>query len=319
MDAKVYVTRMLPRAAMDALGAGCGYDVNEHPRPVTREELIEGVRGREAVLCMLSDRIDAEVLRAAGPQCKIFANYAVGYDNIDVAEAKRLGIMVANTPDVLTCATADMAWALLFAAARHIPAGDRLMRAGTFAWAPEFMLGSDITGRTLGVVGPGRIGRDFARKARHGFDMTVLYSGRHPSPEFEAQTDGRFVSLEELLRSSDFISLHVPLTPETRHMIGERELAMMKPSAILVNTSRGPVVDEAALARALKDGTIRAAGLDVYEREPEVEPMLKELDNVALAPHLGSATIQTRLDMGLMAVRNILAALKGEEPPNRVA
>lgn len=319
MDPKVYVTRMLPRAAMDALGAGCGYDVNEHPRPVTREELIEGVRGREAVLCMLSDRIDAEVLRAAGPQCKIFANYAVGYDNIDVAEAKRLGIMVTNTPDVLTCATADMAWALLFAAARHIPAGDRLMRAGTFSWAPEFMLGSDITGRTLGVIGAGRIGRDFARKARHGFDMTVLYSGRHPSPDFEAQTDGRFVPLDELLRSSDFVSLHVPLTPETRHMIGERELAMMKPSAILVNTSRGPVVDEKALARALKDGTIRAAGLDVYEREPEVEPELKALDNVALAPHLGSATIQTRSDMGLMAVRNILAALNGEEPPNRVA
>ncbi|MBR1673108.1 MAG: D-glycerate dehydrogenase [Fretibacterium sp.] len=318
MGRKVYVTRALPRAVMEELGKVCEVTVNDAPRPATKEELLEGVKGRDAIVTMLNDPVTAEVIAAAGPQLRLIANYAVGYNNIDLAEAARRGVWVTNTPDVLTNATADMAWALLFAAARHIPAGDRLVRTGTFAWAPEFMLGADITGRTLGVVGAGRIGRNFARKARHGFDMKVLYAGRHPVPEFEAETEGRFVPLEELLRASDFVSLHVPLTPETRHMIGAKELAMMKPTAILINSSRGPVVEEKALAAALKSRTIWAAGLDVYENEPDVEPELKALDNVALAPHLGTATTGTRYEMGLMVVRNVAAALEGQEPPNVV-
>ncbi|MBQ9527476.1 MAG: D-glycerate dehydrogenase [Fretibacterium sp.] len=318
MGRKVYVTRALPRAVMEELGKVCEVTANEAPRPATKEELLAGVKGMDAIVTMLNDKVDAEVITAAGPQLKLIANYAVGYNNIDLAEAGKRGIHVTNTPDVLTNATADMAWALLFAAARHIPAGDKLVRTGTFAWAPEFMLGADITGRTLGIVGAGRIGRNFARKAHHGFDMKVLYAGRHPSPEFEAETEGRFVPLEELLRTSDFVSLHVPLTPETKHLIGAKELAMMKPTAILINSSRGPVVDEKALVEALKKRTIWAAGLDVYENEPDVEPGLKDLDNVALAPHLGTATTGTRYEMGLMVVRNVDAALNGQVPPNKV-
>ena len=313
----VYVTRLLPRPVMEKLGEICAYEVNAEPRPATREELLRGVRGRDAVLCLLNDRIDAEVYDAAGPQCRLFANYGVGYNNIDVPEARRRSIWVTNTPDVLNDATANLAWALLFAASRRVAEGDRLMRSGTFSWEPEFMLGADITGRTLGVIGAGRIGRNFARKSR-GFDMKVLYSGRHPSPEFEAETGGRFVPLDELLGASDFVSLHVPLTSETRHLIGERELALMKRSAILINTSRGPVVDEKALVRALEACVIRGAGLDVFENEPDTAPGLRELDNVVMTPHIGSATVETRNNMGLVAVRNIAAVLEGREPPNRI-
>ena len=313
----VYVTRLLPRPVMEKLGEICAYEVNAEPRPATREELLRGVRGRDAVLCLLNDRIDAEVYDAAGPQCRLFANYGVGYNNIDVPEARRRSIWVTNTPDVLNDATADMAWALLFAASRRVAEGDRLMRSGTFSWEPEFMLGADITGRTLGVIGAGRIGRNFARKSR-GFDMKVLYSGRRPSREFEAETGGRFVSLDELLGASDFVSLHVPLTPETHHLIGERELALMRRSAILINTSRGPVVDEKALVRALEACVIRGAGLDVFENEPDTAPGLRELDNVVMTPHIGSATVETRNNMGLVAVRNIAAVLEGREPPNRI-
>lgn len=313
----VYVTRLLPAPIMERLGEICDYEVNAEPRPATREELLRGVRGRDAVLCLLNDRIDAEVYDAAGPQCRLFANYGVGYNNIDVPEAHRRGVWITNTPDVLNDATADIAWALLFATARRVAEGDRLMRSETFSWQPEFMLGMDITGRTLGVIGAGRIGRNFARKSR-GFDMKVLYAGRRPSPEFEAETGGRFVPMDELLRESDFVSLHVPLTPETRHLIGERELGLMKRTAILINTSRGPVVDERALVRALESRTIWGAGLDVFENEPDTEPGLSALDNVVMTPHVGSATVETRVNMGLVAVANIAAALEGREPPNLV-
>ena len=314
---KVYVTRMLPRPVMEELGRVCEYAANEEDRPASREELLSGVKGCDGVISMLNDAIDAEVMQAAGPQCRILANYAVGYNNIDLAEARRLGIAVTNTPGVLTDATADLAWALLFAAARRVPEGDRLVRHGSFNWAPEFMLGADITGRTLGVIGAGRIGLNFARKAR-GFDMKVIYAGRHRSSEFEAETGGTFVTKEELLRTADFVSLHVTLTPETRHLIGEPELGMMKPTTILINASRGPVVDEKALVCALRERRILAAGLDVYENEPEVEPGLKELDNVVLTPHVGTATVGTRTEMGFMVVRNVAAALAGQEPPNLV-
>ena len=312
----VYVTRRLHPPVMDRLKEFCDYEVNPEDRPLTRTELLQNVKGRDAVLCLLTDRIDAEVFDAAGPNCKVFANCAVGYNNIDVEEALRRNIWITNTPDVLTDATADMAWALLFAAARRVAEGDRLVRTGEeFKWTPNFMLGADITGRTLGIIGAGRIGGNFARKAL-GFNMEILYFNRRPSPAFEAETGARYVSKETLLRESDFLSLHVPLTPETHHLIGPNELAMMKKTAVLINTSRGPVVDERALAHALKTGRIRAAGLDVYENEPKVEPELLDLDNVVLAPHIASATYDTRVNMGLVAVRNIEAALNGQTPPN---
>ena len=314
----VYVTRLLHPPVMEALKQFCDYEVNPENCPLTRQELLEKVKGRDAVLCQLTDRVDAEVFDAAGPQCKIFANYAVGYNNIDVEEARKRGVLVTNTPDVLTNATADMAWALLFAAARRIAEGDRLVRTGLeFQWTPSFMLGSDVTGRTLGIIGAGRIGSNFARKAR-GFDMKILYFNRRPSPSFEKETGALYVDKETLLRESDFVSLHVPLTPETRHLIGPREFEQMKETALLINTSRGPVVDEQALVQALKAGQIRGAGLDVYEKEPKVTPELLTLDNVVLAPHIGSATLDTRVNMGLMAVRNIQAALSGETPPNLI-
>lgn len=316
--AKVYLTCRLPRPVLDELKRTCGeFDMNDSPDPASRETLLEGVKDREAVICLLNDRIDAEVFDAAGPQCRIFANYGVGFNNIDLEEAEKRGVLISNTPDILNDATADLAWALLFAAARRVAEGDRLVRNSSFAWAPEFMLGANITGQTLGVIGPGRIGRNFARKSR-GFDMKVLYTGHRPSPEFEAETGGKFVSLDELLKASDFVALHVPLTPETRHMIGERELSLMKPTAVLVNTARGPVIDEKALVRALKNGTIWGAGLDVYENEPQVEPELKTMDNVVLTPHVGSATNWTRTEMGMICVRNVAAALEGKEPPTRV-
>ncbi len=314
----VYVTRLLPEAAMDKLKEFCDYDVNPEPRPLTREELLKNVKGRKAVLCLMSDRIDAEVFEAAGPKCCIFANYAVGYNNIDVAEARRRGIWVSNTPDVLTDATADMAWGLLFSAARRIAEGDRMIRRGEFPlWGPESMLGLDVSGRTLGILGAGRIGSNFARKSL-AFNMKVIYHNRRTSPDLEKQTGARYVDRETLFRESDFISIHVPLTPETHHLVGEREFAMMKRSAVLINTSRGPVVDEKALVKALASGQICGAGLDVYENEPSVEPELLKMENVVLAPHFGSATMDTRVNMGLVAVRNIAYALKGETPPNLV-
>lgn len=317
MNKKVYVSRRLPSVAMEALGKVCSYDVNPEDRPATREELINAVKNYAAIISMLSDSIDSEIISLASPDLKLIANYGVGFNNIDVKAANARGIHVTNTPDVLTDATADLAWSLLFAAARRIVEGDHIVRTSTFQWAPEYMLGWDITGRTVGIVGAGRIGSNFGRKAALGFNMKVLYYGRHKSQELE-KVGGKLVSLDELLEQSDYVSLHVPLTPETRHLIGSAELAKMKPTAILINTARGPVIDEKALAQALKDHVIAAAGLDVYEHEPEVEPALKTLSNVVLMPHVGSATHDTRTNMGLMNVRNIQAMLEGRELPNEV-
>jgi glyoxylate reductase len=312
---RVYVTRLIPEAALRRLAEQCEVEVNRQDRPLTREELLKQVRNRDAVLCMLTDKIDAEVLEAAGAQIKIFANYAVGFDNIDIPAASQQGVLVSNTPDVLTDATADMAWALLCAVARRVVEGDRYTRAGKFtAWKPLMMLGLEITGKTIGVIGAGRIGQAFAHRAR-GFRPKLLYTANTPKPDFEAQTGASFADREALLRKADFVSLHLPLTPKTRHFIGERELNLMKETAILVNTSRGPVVDEKALVKALKEKRIWGAGLDVYEREPDLEPDLSELENVVITPHLGSATIETRDNMGLLAAENILAALAGQRPP----
>lgn len=313
---KVYVTRVIAGAGIPMLEKECEVEVNRSERALTREELLRNVRGKDAVLCMLSDTIDEAVFEAAGPQCKVFANYAVGYNNIDVPAATRHGVFATNTPGVLTDATADIAWALLFSVARRIVEGDRMVRAGQFkGWEPLMLIGMDIARKTLGVIGAGRIGQAFAKRSR-GFDMKILYTSNKPNPEFEAETNARFVDKDTLLRESDFVSLHVPLTPATRHMIGERELGLMKKTAILINTARGPVVDEKALVRALKEKRIWGAGLDVYEREPELEPGLAELDNVVIPPHLGSATIETRDKMGTLAAENILATLAGKIPPN---
>lgn len=316
--AKVYVTRMLPQAAIDLLREHCDVEINPDDRVLTHAELLDKVRGREAVLCLLTDTIDEAVLAAAGPQCKIFANYAVGFNNIDVAAATRHKIMVSNTPDVLTDATADLAWSLLFAAARRVVEADKFLRDGCYkGWGPMLLLGLDVTGKTLGVIGTGRIGANFAAKAK-GFQMKVLYNDLQPNPAFEAETGGVFVDKETLLKAADFVSLHVPLLPATRHMISTAEFKLMKKTAVLINTSRGPVVDEKALAQALQLGEIWGAGLDVFEHEPAVEPELLKCENAVLLPHVASATVETRSNMGLIAVRNILAALRGETPPTLV-
>jgi glyoxylate reductase len=265
------------------------------------------LRGVDALLCMLTDRVNARLLER-GERLKIVANMAVGTDNIDLNAARRLGIPVSNTPDVLTDATADLAFALLLAAARRLVWGDRLVRgAGFSGWSPMLGLGMDVSGRTLGIVGAGRIGRELAERAS-GFRMQVLLTRRSGG-----------VPLGELLERSDFISLHVPLNPETHHLIGEPELRRMRPHAVLINTARGPIVDERALVRALREGWIAAAGLDVFEEEPKLAPGLADLANVVLAPHIGSATVDTRNRMAQIAAQNVVAALSGAPIPNLVS
>ena len=268
------------------------------------------LEGVDALLCLLTDRIDEHVLESSD-RLRLVANMAVGIDNIDLEACARRGIAVSNTPGVLTDATADLAFALLLAAARRVVWGDRLVRGGGFTgWHPELGIGADVTGRTLGIVGPGRIGEAVAQRAQ-GFRMRVLRAGRREGA-------GR-VELSELLERSDFISLHVPLSPETRHLIGESELQRMQKHAVLVNTARGPVVDERALVRALRDGWIGAAGLDVFEREPRLAPGLAALTNVVLLPHLGSASVETRNRMAEVAAHNVVCALRGEPIPNAVS
>ncbi len=290
--------------------------ISEEDRPWTVDELERNVRGFDAVLCMLHDPIDLRVLQAANG-CRIFANMAVGFNNIDVVEATKLGIMVTNTPGVLTEATADLAWALILAVARRVADGDRVMRAQEFpGWGPNYLLGGDVTGRTLGLVGPGRIAQAVARRSV-GFEMPLVYSGRRQSPTLEA-LGARWLELDELMAESDFISLHVPLTPETTHLIDARRLGLMKPSAYLINTARGPVVDETALVSALKSHRIAGAGLDVYEREPAMAEGLAGCLNAVLLPHLGSATLQTRSNMSRIAAENIIAALNGDRPANLI-
>ena len=319
MGWNVYVTRLLPPPAMDELAKHCDVmDVNPRDEVLARDQLLKQVAGRDAVLCLLTDTIDDEVLAAAGDKCRIFANYAVGYNNVDVEAATKRGIMISNTPGVLTDATADMAWTLLFAAARRVVESDGFNRSGQWGgWGPMQFLGADITGRTLGVVGAGRIGSNFAKKSV-GFRMKVLYADAVVNEELEKETDATRVDLDQLLRESDFVSIHVPLMPETTHLVGAAQLAMMKPSAILINTSRGPVVDEKALVEALGAKTIAAAGLDVYEEEPKMAPGLSELANVVVAPHTASATVETRTKMALIAVENIVAAQDGRPLPNLV-
>jgi glyoxylate reductase len=317
MTKPVLVTRRLPAKPMQVILDRFDADVWEGPpEAIPRGELLERVRGKHGAVTLLTERVDGEFLDAAGPQLKIVANYAVGFDNIDVPECTRRGVMATNTPEVLTDTTADLAWALLMAAGRRVPEGDRFLRSRTpWIWGPEMMLGQDVHGATLGVVGFGRIGQAVARRAR-GFGMRIIYFDLfRPPPDVEREHGAEFREFDDLLAEADFISIHVALTPETRHLFGPEQFRRMKPTAVLVNTSRGPVIDEEALAAALRDGELFAAGLDVFEKEPEVNPGLLELDNAVIIPHLGSATVDTRDAMGMLAVENLIAALAGRRPP----
>jgi glyoxylate reductase len=271
----------------------------------------------DAIVCLVDTKVDAELL-ARAPKLRAVSNVAVGYDNLDVAACTARGVVATNTPDVLTEATADLAWALLLAAARRVPEGDRYARSGKWKrWDWTAMRGADVHGQTLGILGAGRIGQAVGHRAV-GFSMQVLYTSRQRRLLFEHTTQARRVDFKALLRQSDFLSIHVPLSKETRHLIGARELALMKRGAILINTARGPIVDEAALAKALKSGKLAAAGLDVFEHEPKIHPALLKLENVALLPHIGSSTDSTRRRMVETALRNCIAALKGEVPPNAI-
>ncbi|SFE34779.1 glyoxylate reductase [Thermoanaerobacter thermohydrosulfuricus] len=310
---KVFVTRAIPEEGLNLLRKYCEVEVSPYDRMLTKEELLEKVQGKNAVITQLTDKVDKEFFEAA-KDVKIVANYAVGFDNIDLEEATIRGVYITNTPDVLTNATAELAWALLFATARRVVESDKFMRSGKFqGWAPMLFLGKGVTGKTLGIIGAGRIGQAFAKMAK-GFDMKILYTARSPKKEFEEETGAQYVDLDTLLKESDFVSIHVPLTPETRHLIGEKELKLMKKSAILINTGRGPVVDEKALVKALKNKDIYAAGLDVYEREPLFEEELAQLDNVVMLPHIGSATEEARRDMSILVAQNIIDVIEGRVP-----
>jgi glyoxylate reductase len=313
------VTNQLPEPALELLREAGEMRLAGAATALGREELLELVAGADAALTLLFDRVDDEFFEAAGPQLRCVANVAVGFDNVDLAAAARHGVLIANTPGVLDDATADLTLALILAATRRLGEGERMVRSGRpWSWGMGFMLGTDLRGKRLGIVGLGNIGRRVAQRAR-AFGMSIAYCGRHAVPaEVAAELEAERFELDELLASSDVISLHCPLTERTRHLIGARELGLMKASATLINTARGPVVDEAALARALAGGRIAAAGLDVYEREPAVEPALLGLENVVLSPHLGSATVETRTAMAVLAARNAIAAVRGEPLPTPV-
>lgn len=314
----VFVSRLLPEPVMAEMARRFTILGNPQDSSASLETMREGVPAADALAVTLTDRVDASLL-ARAPRLKVVAVYAVGYNNVDIPAATARGIVVTNTPEVLTETTADLTWGLLLAVARRIPEGERLLRAGQWAgWAPTQLLGGEVHGKTLGVIGMGRIGRAVACRAR-GFGMPVLYhSHRDLDPETEGALNAKHVPLPRLLEASDFVTIHVPLIEETRHLIGEAELSRMKPTSYLINTARGPIVDETALAEALAHGRLAGAGLDVYEEEPRVHSGLLGLSNVVLLPHIGSATYETRVKMGMMVVDNISAVLAGREPPNRV-
>ena len=318
--ARIVVTRQIPDPGIELLTGAGELWVSPHDRALSVEELHDAVLGADAVVALLHDRIDDALFEAAGPQLRVVANVAVGYDNVDVPAATRRGVLITNTPGVLTDATADLTIALMLMVTRRLAEGERLIRArAPWRWNMFMMLGSGIQGKTLGIVGLGAIGQATARRAR-AFGMRIAYAQRSRASErVEAELGGvRRMPLEELLATADVVSLHCPLTDQTRHLIDAKRLRSMKRTAFLVNTSRGPVIDEAALALALADGAIAGAALDVFEREPEVDKGLLALDNVVLVPHLGSATIETRGAMAELAARNVLAVLAGEPPPTPV-
>jgi glyoxylate reductase len=316
MPEKIVVTREIPTSGLDLLQ---DHDVTVlQERPPTREELLEAVPDASAILATATEKIDGELLDAAGDGLKVVANMAVGYDNIDIDAANERGVVVTNTPGVLDETTADVAFMLLLAAARRLGEAERYLRAGRWEWwGPNLFRGVDVWGKTIGIIGMGRIGSAVGRRAR-GFGMEVVYYNRSRDEDAERELDARYLELGDLLETADFVSVHTPLTDETRHLIGESELERMKDTAVLVNTARGPVVDEGALAEALESGRIFAAGLDVYEEEPKVHPKLLELENVVLAPHIGSGSFETRDRMAVLAAENIVAVLSGEDPKTPV-
>lgn len=317
---KVYVTRRLPEEAMKLLEEKFDVEVWTEEMPPPKEVLIEKVKNIDGLICLLTEKIDEEVINAAGPRLRGICQVAVGYDNIDVEAATKKGIYVTNTPGVLTETTADYAFALLMATARRIAEADRYVRSGKWKipWGLMMLLGQDIWGKTIGIIGMGRIGTAVARRAK-GMNMKILYYDVVRNEKAEKELGAKYVDLETLLKESDFVTLHVPLLPSTRHLINEERLKLMKKTACLINTSRGPVVDEKALYKALKEGWIWAAGLDVWEKEPTDpdNPLLK-LDNVTASPHIASGSIATRTKMALMAVENMIAILEGKVPPNLV-
>jgi glyoxylate reductase len=322
---RVLMTQLAPALAVERLREAVGQsgvlDINPEPDCIwTKQELIDRLKAGnyDALYCLLTNPIDGEVMDAA-PGLKIIANMAVGYNNVDVPEATRRGIAVTNTPGVLTDTTADFAWALLMSAARRVAEGDRFVRAGKFnGWGPLMMIGQDVHGKTLGIIGFGRIGRALAKRA-YGFDMRVLYYDRYPADATtEEALRANLATMDEILEQSDYVSIHTDYNPETHHLIGAPEFARMKSTSYLINTSRGACVDEAALVEALKSGQIAGAALDVFEREPQIHPGLLELQNVVLAPHIASASLDTRNAMGLMAAENIIAVFINQKPPNIV-
>lgn len=316
---RLLITRFIPDPGLPLLRGVFEVLGNVDDRALTRAELLAGIAGVEALLCTPADRVDAEVMDVAGPNLRVISNYAVGYDNIDIPAATARGILVTNTPGVLTETTADLAWALILGASRRVAEGDALVRRGDFHGIfPTFMLGCDVSGKTLGIVGMGRIGAAVARRAV-GFGMPVLYTRRSGPVSGDVVPSGaswrHCASLDELLAGADIVSVHVPLSPDTRHLIGARELALMRPGSVLVNTSRGAVIDESALVAALRAGPLRAAGLDVYENEPRLAAGLADLPNTVLLPHVGSATVETRGRMAELAARNAILATRGDQVP----
>lgn len=315
---KVFVTRLIPEKGLELIRDSCDMDLWQAELPPGREELLQHVRGVDGLLCLLTEQIDGEVMDEAGPQLKVISNHAVGFDNIDVMAATTRKIPVGNTPEVLTDATADFAFALMMAVTRRIPEGERYIHAGKWkTWGPLTLLGGELTGATLGLIGFGRIGKAMARRAV-GFDMRVIYydpNETKPNPDLKASP----VDFETLLEESDYVSLHAPLTPDTHHLIDSEALSKMKSNAVLVNTSRGPVVDPEALYEALKEKRIFGAGLDVTEPEPlPLDSPLLTLDNIVITPHIASASKETRAKMAWMAARNLIAGVKGEPLPNCV-
>jgi glyoxylate reductase len=319
MKPRVFVSRIIPDAGLDRVKEACDADIWPERLPPPYDVLIERVRGVDGLLCVLTDRIDASLMDAAGPQLKVISQMAVGYDNIDIAAAKARGIPVGNTPGVLTEATADLAFSLLLAGARRIVEGSNYIREGKWeTWEPKTLLGADVTGATLGIIGFGRIGKAFAKRAS-GFDMRILAYSPSLTAEDAKQAGATAVDMDTLLRESDFVSVHTPLNASTRHLINKERLAKMKPTALLINTARGGVVDQKALYEALKNGVIGGAALDVTDPEPlPLDDPLLTLPNVTIVPHIGSATINTRNRMASMAAANLIAGVRGEPLPNAV-
>jgi len=318
MKPKALLTHDLFPEAIELIQKEADIEFCTSGRPPQKSEIITKIKNKQGLLCLLVDQIDKEIIDAAS-RLKVIANCAVGYNNIDVEYARSKGIYVTNTPGVLTDTTADLTWALILAVARRLPEADRFSREGQFTgWQLDLLLGQEVTGKQLGIVGMGRIGRAVALRAQ-GFQMKIVYSDPCPlSSEQERKYQAHRVSLEELLRTSDFVTLHLPLNAQTHHLISSRELSLMKKEAILINVSRGPIVDEKALAEALEKREIWGAGLDVYEREPQIEAKLKQLNNVVLLPHIGSASRETRLKMALTAAKNLIQAIQGKKPANAV-